>query len=64
MKVFELENCHQMKPLINGKEIAELLNRKQGSWLKDILRDIIEYQIANPSCNKDDILAFISDWKG
>ena len=57
-----LENVHNLKPIVNGKEISQILNRKAGAWLTECLRDEIEYQIANVNCSRDEIVAFISEW--
>lgn len=59
---YQLENVHKLKPLVNGKEIAELLHRKSGAWLNECLRDEIEYQISYPECSRDEVVGFISKW--
>ena len=62
IQLYQLENVHKLKPFVNGKEIAEILNRKAGSWLNMFLRDEIEYQIAHPQCTKDEVVVFLSNW--
>ncbi|ELP84001.1 polyA polymerase, putative [Entamoeba invadens IP1] len=58
-----LENCYKMRPKINGDEIAKILGRKKGPWLKEILRGVIEMQIERPEATHNDILDYVKNWK-
>ncbi|CAG8831823.1 21720_t:CDS:2, partial [Racocetra persica] len=42
-----LQNCFNDKPIINGKELATLLNIKQGVIIGEIQKSIIEWQLEN-----------------
>jgi len=46
----ELEGVWDMKPLLNGKEVMELLGVK-GPRIGDVLKDLIAYQLQHPSSN-------------
>lgn len=52
----QLENCHDLRPLINGKEMVKLLNMKGGPWLGKINDRAILWQLDNPSGTRDELL--------
>ncbi|CAG8715990.1 31548_t:CDS:2, partial [Racocetra persica] len=47
-----LLNCFNDKPIINGKELATLLNIKQGVIIGEIQKSVIEWQLANAGGSK------------
>ncbi|CAG8507787.1 5647_t:CDS:10, partial [Dentiscutata heterogama] len=47
-----LQNCFNEKPIINGKEIACLLNIKQGVIIGEIQKSVIDWQLENPGGSK------------
>lgn len=59
--IFEqnLENCHELKPLINGKEMANALGLKGGPWLGKVNDRAITWQLDNPNGTKEELLEFI-----
>ncbi|GAV52503.1 hypothetical protein ZYGR_0AG04940 [Zygosaccharomyces rouxii] len=59
--IFEqnLQNCHELRPLINGKEMASSLGLKGGPWLGEINDRAIFWQLDNPNGTKEQLLEFI-----
>lgn len=57
----KLENCHDLKPLINGKEMAESLKMKGGPWLGKINDRAILWQLDNPAGTKEDLLKYVKE---
>lgn len=55
----KLENCHDLRPLINGKEMLKELNMKAGPWLGKINEKAILWQLDNPGMAREDLLNYI-----
>lgn len=55
----QLAEAYKLKPLVNGKHLAQLLNRKPGAWLAPMLQKAVEYQLANPHCTIADVEAHL-----
>ncbi|KAF8459549.1 hypothetical protein BGX38DRAFT_1084126 [Terfezia claveryi] len=43
-----LSEAWEMKSLVNGNKLATVLDRKGGTWMKEALERIVEWQIENP----------------
>ncbi|KAF2188295.1 poly A polymerase C-terminal region-like protein [Zopfia rhizophila CBS 207.26] len=41
-------DAYAFKPLLTGKDLARALNTDPGSWMKDALDVVMEWQLANP----------------
>lgn len=54
-----LQNCHELKPLINGKEMVKLLNMKGGPWLGKLNDRAIVWQLDNPSGTQEELLDYL-----
>lgn len=52
----QLEGCHDLRPLINGKEMVKLLNMKGGPWLGKINDRAILWQLDNPQGTREALL--------
>jgi len=52
-------NAHKTKPLLNGNEIAELMNMKPGPALGVATRALNEWHLANLEATKQDAIDFI-----
>lgn len=52
----QLERCHDLRPLINGKEMVKLLNMKGGPWLGKINDRAILWQLDNPQGTREALL--------
>lgn len=51
---FDPKAIQSMKPLLNGTEIMALFNRKGGTWVGEIIKEMLDWQLENPSAtNKD-----------
>ncbi|CAI4060627.1 tRNA adenylyltransferase SKDI_05G2500 [Saccharomyces kudriavzevii IFO 1802] len=44
-----LNNCHELKPIVDGKQMANLLQMKPGPWLGKINNEAIAWQFDNPA---------------
>lgn len=57
----KLQDCHALKPLLDGKKLTALLNRKPGPWMKSINTEMIDWQLNNPNLGENELLAFINE---
>lgn len=55
----QLQSCHELRPLLNGKEMASLLGMKGGPWLGKVNERAIPWQLENPQGTKDQLLEFV-----
>lgn len=54
-----------IKPILNGNEIMRVLEaKKAGSWLKDAIERVVEWQFDNPDGTAEEARAWISSKKG
>ena len=51
LKKLELLDAHQMKPVVDGKQLAKEVGKNPGPWMKEAIRALIRWQFQNP---KDD----------
>ena len=54
-----LENIYELKPLINGKELADLLGVKPGKGFSLKVEELIDWQLENPDGTANDYKAYI-----
>lgn len=54
-----LENCHSLRPLIDGKALQKELNIKPGPWMSEVNDEQIKWQFDNPQGERDDLLNHI-----
>lgn len=54
-----LKNCHEMKPLIDGKKMLKVLNMKAGPWMSELNNNIIVWQFDNPNGTEAQLLEYI-----
>ena len=59
IKKEKLENIENLKPLLDGKEIIEILNIKDKKQIKKYIDLIIKEQINNPNITKEDCINLI-----
>ena len=57
----KLEDCFNMKPLIDGKNLLALLDMKAGPWLGKINDAAIVWQLENPEGNKGQLLTHLKE---
>lgn len=55
----QLENCDDLKPMINGKELVSLLKMKGGPWLGKINDRAIIWQLDNPAGTSEQLLEYL-----
>lgn len=55
-----LQDAATMKPILNGNQVQKLLEiQRPGSWLKDALDVLVEWQFTNPKASKSKAEVFI-----
>ncbi|KAG7816089.1 hypothetical protein KL928_005055 [Ogataea angusta] len=59
-----LQDVHNTKLLLNGKEVAAALNRKPGPWLSDVNAKLLTWQLDHPSCSKQDMESYLHSISG
>ena len=59
IKKEKLENIEKIKPLLNGKEIKQIFNIKNGKDIKIYLDYLIQEQINNPKITKNECINLI-----
>eukprot|EP00879_Flechtneria_rotunda_P017089 GHRR01017897.1.p1 GENE.GHRR01017897.1~~GHRR01017897.1.p1 ORF type:complete len:250 (+),score=108.62 GHRR01017897.1:245-994(+) len=56
---FELEGCWQWKPLLDGKQLINLLNVPKGPKLGQMTAAVMDWQLAHPQGSKEDCLVHV-----
>ncbi|KAJ2998677.1 CCA tRNA nucleotidyltransferase, mitochondrial [Globomyces sp. JEL0801] len=56
---FGLEKSHELKPLMDGKEILATLNIKPGPHLGVLIQQLIEWQLSQVNPTKDEAIAYV-----
>ncbi|KAH0790195.1 polyA polymerase family protein [Histomonas meleagridis] len=56
-------NVYEIKPLLNGKDLAKVHNVKPGPQLAQLINELIDWQILNPSGTVDDYIQFVHNNK-
>lgn len=54
-----LSDAWQMKPLLTGQEVQQLLNIKPGQIIGKKLNELLDWQYKNPSASKDQAIDFM-----
>ncbi|AET40304.1 tRNA adenylyltransferase Ecym_5566 [Eremothecium cymbalariae DBVPG len=54
-----LTDVHNLKPLIDGKEIAKLYNIRGGPWMSTLMHDILMWQMDHPESSKDQLISWM-----
>ncbi|CAL9732851.1 CCA tRNA nucleotidyltransferase, mitochondrial [Monosporozyma unispora] len=54
-----LQDCHLLRPLIDGKTLQKLLSMKPGPWMSGINDEQIKWQLDHPNGEKDDLIEHI-----
>lgn len=52
----KLEQVYQVKPLINGKELVSILNKKPGVWMSAFNKQILHWQYDHPTATREDLI--------
>lgn len=56
----QLEYAHELKPMLDGKKIAECLGIKPGPQVGKFMQQLIEHQLSNRHLTKDQAVQWIS----
>lgn len=60
----QLEGAAELKPILNGNEIKKALDiSKAGSWLKEAIDVVVEWQFAHPQATAEEAAKFIRQKK-
>ncbi|CAI4437592.1 AQG_2a_G0016490.mRNA.1.CDS.1 [Saccharomyces cerevisiae] len=54
-----LNNCHELKPIVDGKQMAKLLQMKPGPWLGKINNEAIRWQFDNPTGTDQELITHL-----
>ncbi|CCK71243.1 tRNA adenylyltransferase KNAG_0G01860 [Huiozyma naganishii CBS 8797] len=54
-----LDNCHDLKPLVDGKRLQKELEMRPGPWMGKINDEAIKWQLDNPSGTETQLLEHI-----
>lgn len=54
-----LKDVHELKHLINGKELAGILGKKPGPWMSEALEKLMVWQLDHPDKSKEDFISNI-----
>lgn len=55
----DLENCHTLKPLVDGKKLSKLLQMKPGPWMGKVNSQLLLWQLDNPGKGEKELLEFV-----
>ncbi|KAG0277052.1 hypothetical protein BGZ95_006603 [Linnemannia exigua] len=61
---YQIDHCFAWKYLVDGKELAKILNIKPGPKVTDYLRIVMNWQLKHPRSTKEDCQAWIADHPG
>lgn len=56
-----LQDCHLLRPLIDGKSLQKILNLKPGPWMGNVNDKQIEWQLNNPTGTKEQLIEYIRE---
>ncbi|ONH65828.1 CCA tRNA nucleotidyltransferase, mitochondrial [Cyberlindnera fabianii] len=54
-----LEDVYKLKPLVDGKKVCKVLDRKPGPWMAPLTNQILVWQLDNPDKSEEECLQFI-----
>lgn len=55
----KLQDAWDFKPLLNGKELQDALDKRPGGWMKEALDIIMEWQLDHPEGGKEEALTHL-----
>ena len=56
-----LAGAWEMKSLVNGNELAKILGRKVGVWMRVALEKVVEWQIENPNGGRNEVEEWVRE---
>lgn len=60
----DLARVYELRPIVNGAEIMEVLKAKKGPWMSKAMEMTIEWQFLHPEGDKKTALKELSDRRG
>lgn len=54
-----LKDCHELKPIVDGKQMAKVLEMKPGPWLGKINNEAIRWQFDNPEGTDTELITHL-----
>ena len=64
ISALNLTDIHNVRPILDGKELCTLYGVKPGKLVKPLLDELISFQILHPQASKDDAEAYLMGKKG
>lgn len=61
IKLVNLENVSQLKPIIDGKSLLKELALKPGPWMKSVNDEILIWQLEHPKGTLEECLKFVKE---
>lgn len=52
-----------MKPLLNGNEVIDIIGEEPGPWVGQIMSKMLEWQFKNPKVTRKDAIGFVKSFK-
>ena len=63
MKEYKIHKAHEIKTLLNGKEIMTLYQIKGGKQLRTLTEEVFKWQLLNPEGTQEEIKAYMLENK-
>lgn len=64
LKASNLNEVHNIKPLLGGKELVKLFSFKEGPWLSDVFELMLKWQMDNQKGTKQELMHWLLKVKG
>jgi tRNA nucleotidyltransferase (CCA-adding enzyme) len=58
IRTMDPERTQKMRPLLDGNELMAMFNRKGGSWINALMKEMVDWQFEDPSATKQDAVEF------
>ncbi|KAK9718579.1 CCA tRNA nucleotidyltransferase, mitochondrial [Basidiobolus ranarum] len=58
---YELNECYQWKYLVDGKQVAKILQLRPGPQVKVLLEHVMVWQLDNPSGTKEECIKYVTE---
>ena len=53
----------RLKPLLNGQQVIDIIQKDPGPWVGEILSKMLEWQMKNPKVSVKDAEGFVRSFK-
>lgn len=55
----DLQDAFKQQVLLNGKDLMKIADKKPGPWMKPVTEQLFTWQLDNPTCTKEDMIAYL-----